>query len=468
MNQHLHSTAGILDLTATAAIAEIQSGHLSPLDVVDASIARIEATDPVINALPVRCFEDARATARRWMEETAKSGIWPPLAGLPLAVKDNTDVAGVPTSGGSALTAGRVPEVSDPAIQRLQRAGAIVVAKSNLCELGGGNSTNALFGATRNPLFPALTPGGSSGGSAAALAARQVFLAQGNDVGGSLRTPAAFCGVAGFRPTPGLVPRKPLSDPFDTIFVEGPMARSIPDLALMLDAMAGFHAADLFSRPRSTSFFDVAQQPHWAMRVAVSEDLDLLPISRDIRSDFRAALDKLQRAGCAIREDSPDLSGAPEVIKTLRALNYFTVWGAFWPKSATKFTPEVAGDIARGERLTAPEIARAVDHRAVLYRRMTAFFEEFDILICPTTPLRPFPVEISWPTAIDGAACESYVDWILVTYIWSILGCPAAAVPAGHTAEGVPVSLQVIGPPHADARVLAVAARIEQEFAPQA
>jgi amidase len=466
MNENVRPdcSAGILDLSAVAAIAEIRKGHMSPLDAVDASIARIEATDPVINAIPVRCFEAARSAARRLMEEKAGGAHWPMLCGLPLAVKDNSDVAGVPTSGGSALTAGRIPDVSDPVIDRLQRNGAIVVGKSNLCELGGANSTNALFGATRNPLFPDLTPGGSSGGSASALAARQVYFGHGNDVGGSLRTPAAFCGVAGLRPTPGRVPRKPLSDPFDAIFVEGPMARTIPDLALMLDAMAGFHSADLFSREKSASFYDMATRPNWAVRVAVSEDLDLLPISADIRSGFRAAIDRLQRAGCAASDDSPDLSGIPDVIRTLRGLNYFATWSRLWPELANRFTPEVAGDIAYGESLSALQVARAIDHRAVLYRRMTAFFEDYDILICPTTQVRPFPVEIRWPTEIDGKACERYIDWIMATYVWSVLGCPAVAVPAGKDDDGMPVSLQIVGPPHSDGRVVSFAARIEQEF----
>ncbi|WP_117190304.1 amidase [Rhizobium terrae] len=455
---------GILELSAVEAIAEIREGHLSPLDVIDASIVHIEATDGAINAIPVRCFEAARIAASRLMEKRVTGGDWPLLCGLPLAVKDNSDVAGVPTSGGSALTAGRIPDISDPAIDRLQRAGAIVIGKSNLSELGGANTTNALFGATRNPFFPALTSGGSSGGSAAALAAHQVYLGHGNDVGGSLRTPAAFCGVAGLRPTPGLVPRKPLSDPFDTIFVEGPMARTIPDLALMLDAMSGFHSTDLLSRSRNTSFHDAASQPHWAVRVAVSEDLGMLPVAGDIRSGFRGAIDGLQRAGCAISEAAPDLSGIPDVIRALRGLAYLATWGKHWPALRDRFTPEVGGDIAYGENLSVSDIAQAIEHRATLYRRMMGFFKNVDVLICPTTQVRPFPVEIPWPADIDGQACESYIDWIMITYVWSVLGCPALAVPAGRDPNGMPVSLQVVGPPHSEERLLSVAARIEQEF----
>lgn len=458
------ATVGLFTLSATEAISEVRRGHVTPLDLVDASIARIEATDGAINAIPVRCFEEARSRARQMMDKKAGGGEWPLLCGLPFAVKDNSDVAGVPTSGGSALTAGRVPDISDPAIDRLQRSGAIVIGKSNLSELGGANTTNALFGATRNPHALALTSGGSSGGSAAALAAHQVYLGHGNDVGGSLRTPAAFCGVTGLRPTPGLVPRKPLSDAYDSIFVEGPMARTIPDLALMLDSMAGFHSGDLISRQTSADFSQAASRPNWVLRAAFSEDLDLLPVASDIRSEFRGAISRLQRAGCAINEAGPDLSGIADVIRTLRGLGYLSTWGRHWPALREQFTQEVAGDIALGESLSSLDIARAIEHRAVLYRRMMGFFQTFDILVCPTTQVGPFPVEIRWPAEIEGRTSESYIDWIMITYVWSILGCPALAVPAGRNREGLPISLQIVGPPHSEARLLSFAARIEQEM----
>lgn len=451
----------ISTLSATEAIREIRAGHLSPLEVVDASIDRIEATDGVINAIPVRCFDAARDAARALMDARLNGATWPLLCGLPMAVKDNSDVAGVPTSGGSPLTSGRTPDVSDPIIARLERHGAIAIGKSNLSELGGANTVNSLFGATRNPLYPELTAGGSSGGSAAALAARQVSLAHGNDVGGSLRTPAAFCGVTGLRPTPGLVPRKPLADPFDTIFVEGPMARDVTDLALMLDAMTGFHAPDLMSREPSTSFIATAARPDLPERIAVSEDLGLLPVDRGIRSGFRQAIARLERRGGNWDEASPDFAGAPEMIRALRGLGYLSTWQHRFPAEREKFTPEVAGDILHGRSFTSAEIARAIEHRATLYRRMQAFFATHDLLICPTTQVGPFPVTTRWPQEIDGKPCQTYVDWIMITYVWSVMGCPALALPAGFDDEGMPISLQIVGPPHSEGRMIAFAAWAE-------
>lgn len=450
------------DMSALEVREEVRLGHLSPLDLVDAAIARIEATDSVVNAVPVRCFERARGRARQMMDRAVQGGGWPLLAGLTLVVKDNTDVGGVATSGGSAITDGRIPLTSDPVIGLLESNGAIVVGKSNLSELGGANTTNALFGPTRNPHRTDLTAGGSSGGSAAALALGQVHLGHGNDVGGSLRTPAAFCGVAGLRPTPGLVPRKPMADPFDTIFVEGPMARSVPELALMLDAMSGFHAPDLLSRRADAAYLDVARAARLPERVAISEDLGLLPVDPAVRTDFRALLTRLgQKQACTLVPAAPSLHGLPEAIRCLRGLNYVASWQEHWPRDEHRFTPEVAGDIAFGQSLTPDRIARAMIDRATAYRAMSDFFAHHDLLVCPAVQVPPFPVEEHWPRMIDGQECSSYVDWIMITYVWSVLGCPAIAVPAGRDDAGLPVSIQIIGPPHADAAVLAFAAWVE-------
>lgn len=451
--------------SALEAARMVHAGALTPLDLVEASIARIEKTDVGVNALPVRCFDRARRRARELMVDRAAGDAWPPLAGLTLAVKDNTDVGDVPTSGGSAITAGRVPDSSDPVIARLERAGAIVVAKSNLSELGGANTVNALFGATRNPHGTGLTAGGSSGGSAAALALGQVHLGHGNDVGGSLRTPAAFCGVAGLRPTPGLVPRKPMSDPFDTVFVEGPMARTVADLALMLDAMAGFHAADPLSRGHGGTFLEAALRPTPPRRIATSEDLGILPVESGVRAEFRALVAALAVAGAEPVAAWPDLAGLPDAIKVHRGMAYLATWGHLWPRDRSRFTAEVAGDIARGLALKPRRIASAMADRATAYRHMIRFFEMHDLLICPVAQVKPFPVEERWPREIEGVTCETYVDWIMITYVWSALCCPALSVPVGFGADGLPLALQIVGPPHSEARLLAAGAWIETALA---
>lgn len=447
--------------TALEAIAEVRTGHMSPRDLVEEAIARIEEVDGRINAIPVRAFERARTQAQKMTEGLARGGEPPPLCGLPLAVKDNSDVASVPTSGGSPITSGRLPTESDPAISRLEGQGAITLGKTNLSELGGANTVNSLFGATLNPFDTTLTVGGSSGGSAAALATGQVYLAHGNDVGGSLRTPAAFCGVAGLRPTPGLVPRKRAADPFDQVFVEGPMARTIADLGLMLDIMAGYEAHDLLSRPSAGGYLAAATRPEPPARLAVSCDLGVLPVSRAIRDDFTTITGAIAVQGVTLEAAQPDFSGLLDTIRTLRAAAYASNWQEHWPIRAHDFTYDVADDIVRGLALSGAQIAAATRRRGEFYRRMIAFFAHYAVLVTPVTQVKPFPVIQKWPSEIDGIAQDHYTDWIAITYAWSILGCPALAVSLGCDAEGLPMAVQLIGPPRSEPRLLAVAAWLE-------
>lgn len=448
--------------SAIEIINDIKRGHVSPLDLIESAIERIEQVDVAINALPVRCFERAREQAKALMEARAKGAEWPLLCGLPMAIKDNADLGGVPTSGGGHITTGRVPPKSDPAIMRLERHGGIALGKSNLSELGGANTTNALFGPTANPWHQALTAGGSSGGSAAALAAGEVFFGHGNDVGGSLRTPAAFCGVTGLRPSPGLVPRKWMSDPFDTVFVEGPMARSVPDLALMLDAMAGQHVDDLMSHPADgISFSTAAENLRKPGKLAFSEDLGILPVETQVRTGFRSLIAALHRECPSVEEATPDFTGTQTMIDVLRGLAYAKAWGDHSPSNFWEFTPEVSEDIARGITVTGEDIAVAMRHRINLYQRTIDFFSRFDALICPTTQVRPFPLEVHWPRHIEGVPCANYTHWIAITYFWSMIGCPALTVTLGEDGDGLPLSLQIVGPPRSDARLISIGSWME-------
>lgn len=454
----------LLSLSAVQARDRIRAGDLTPLDLVEASILRVEAVDGRLNAMPVRCFDRALDQARTLMRRHARDpGTYPLLAGLPLAVKDNTDVAGVPTSGGSPITAGQMPVASDPVIARMEAHGAIPVGKSNLSELGGANTTNALFGPTRNPFDPALTPAGSSGGSAVALAAGQVLIAHGNDVGGSLRTPAGFCGLVGLRPTPGLVPRKLIADPRDTIFVEGPMARTVADAALVLDGMAGFLVSDPLSYDglAQGSFLASAQRPRPPGRVAISTDLGLLPVSRQVRRDFTRVEDLLGRQDVRFDQAEPDFTGVQQAIDVIRGVGYASKWREKWPAEAHRFTPDVAGDIARGLSGTADEIVDAHRRRERLIRDVEAFFQRYDLLICPVAQTGPFPVEIPWPSEIDGTRLDSYIGWIAITYFWSIVGVPALTVGIGHDDEGFPIGVQLVGPARSEHRLFSFAAWLE-------
>lgn len=455
----------LIRLGAARVVDMLHAGDVTPLELVDAAVARIEATDGVLNALPVRCYERAREQAARL------AGSKSVLGGLPIVVKDNNDVGGVGTSGGTPIFRDRVPAQSDRIIAHLERQGAIPLAKANLSELGGANTTNRLFGATRNPRDTRLTCGGSSGGSAVAVAAGQVWAAHGNDVGGSLRIPPAFCGIAGLRPTPGRVPRKALCDPFDTIMVDGPLARNVEDLGLLFDAMVGFDAGDPLSAPSHDGPFRAAatRPVRPTARVAVCAAPGGLPVDATVAGVFEQAVARLGAAGLQVQPAQPDSTGARDAISVLRGNAYATTWELQLPgMDPEAFTPGVWGDIQRGLSQTAAQLRAAQRWRAAFAQRVSAFWDDFDFFICPATQAMPFAVEQPHPTQVAGVQMASYFDWISISYLWSLVACPVLAVPAGLAPGGLPVGLQVMGPPRSEAALLSFGAWLERELWPAA
>lgn len=452
-------SADLITLSARKVQDLLSRRQITPSDLVEASIARMEAVDNAVNAVPIRCFERAREQAR----DPALTGS--KLGGIPFVVKDNAAVGNVRWTGGTPIFADRVAPDSDRTIALIERNGGIPLGKANLSELGGANTTNAVLGTTRNPWNTALTCGGSSGGSAVALATGQVWLAHGNDVGGSLRIPASFCGVTGLRPTPGRVPRRSILNPFDTIFVDGPMARDVGDLALFFDAMIGFDSADPLSSPSPDApFLPAALDPARPLRAAWSPDLGILPVDDEVRSLGETAMTALRADGASIETASPDFTGALEALLTLRGLHYVTSWDPFLDQHRHQFTSEVMGDIAHGLQQTPSSIGAAERSRAEMYRRVIAFLDEYDVLITPATPILPFPVETRWPGEIAGKPQQTYIDWIAITAITSLLACPVLALPVGFSKDGMPYGIQLIGRPRSEARLFQIAAWIERLF----
>ena len=451
-------------LTATQAVDRLRRGDVSPVELVDASIERIEAVDATVNALPIHCFERAREMARAFpVAEAARSER--SLCGLPIAVKDYNDVAGVRTTYGSPIFADNVAGRSDATVARLERNGAIPVAKSNVPEWAGGNTFNPVFGATRNPWNTAMTVGGSSGGSAAALASGTVWLATGNDLGGSLRTPAGFNGIVGLRPGPGRVPRGTRLPPFDVLWVEGPMGRCVRDVALMLDAGAGQEADDPLSfEDPGTRFVAALEETGLPSRVAFSPNLGIVPMAREIEAVCRGAVERMPEMGVAVTDKIPDFSGVLDAFQTLRAVLFATLMGPVLEAHRDRIAPEIVGNIERGLALTPEEIFEAERVRAQLYHRMTAFFETHDLLVCPAASVAPFPVEQRFVEEIDGVPCETYIDWFSITFALTMTACPVAVVPCGFTETGLPVGLQVVGRPRGEADLLRAALRLEELF----
>jgi amidase len=451
----------LIGMTALDLIAQLRSGGISPLDCLDALERRIAEVDGVINALPTLCFERARGRAKTLMQKPASER--GSLCGLPVPIKDLTDVAGVCCTQGSPIFANRIAETSDILVETLEANGAIVYAMSNTPEFGAGaNTFNEVFGRTLNPWNTSRSAAGSSGGAAAALASGMAWLAHGSDLGGSLRNPASFCGVVGLRPSPGRVAASVFSKIDGTLAVEGPMARNVEDVALMLDAMAGEHPGDPTSLPRDGTSYLAASRAGWRpRRVAVSRDLGITPVDPEVADAVMAAARKLEAEGIAVTEAHPDLREAHECFQTLRAHGFAIGMAPLLEKHRALLKPEVIWNIERGLALSSGAIARAERQRAEMFKRMLAFFGTYDLLLCPATIMPPFPVTERYPTHCNGVQFENYVEWLAIAYAITLVACPAISIPAGFTRENLPIGLQIVAPPRAEARLLAGARFME-------
>ncbi len=425
----------------------IRSREVSAVEVMQAHLERIEQVNPAVNAivtfLPERALEGARRADRAlvWGEEVG------PLHGLPVAHKDLADTAGVRTTYGSPIFQDHVPERDNLTVERLKRAGAISVGKTNTPEFGAGSQTfNAVFGATKNPYDYAKTCGGSSGGAAVALACGMLPIADGSDMGGSLRNPAAFCNVVGLRPSPGRVPSWPSMAPWSPLSVEGPMGRSVEDVALMLSAMAGPDArAPLSISEPGDSFHPLPERDFRGTRVAWSPDLGGLPVERKVQEVFEKSGKVLGEIGCEVEEAAPDLSGADEVFKVLRAWQFELSYDGLLDSHRALLKDTIVWNIEEGRRLTGPRIGAAERLRAEVLERVRLFMERYEFLVLPTTQVVPFDVETPYVEEIDGEPMETYIDWMKSCYLITVTGLPAISVPGGFTPEGLPVGVQIVG-----------------------
>jgi amidase len=456
--------AHLWQMSATEAVDRLRRGEVSPLELVDAAAERIAAVEPQVNALPIRFLDVARAQARAFRRDASEHPGW--LAGLPIAVKDYNDVAGQLTTNGSPIYANHVAVADDRTVATLRTSGAIPVAKSNVPEFAGSHTFNPVWGVTRNPWDLGRTAGGSSGGAAAALAAHEVWLANGSCLGGSLRIPASFCGVVGLRPSPGVVPRGDALPAFDSLWVDGPMARTVADLALMLDAMAAFSPHDPLSRPVPMGGFQATMQqgrpPH---RIGFSSDLGLRRVDPEVAAVCEAAVQCFTTLGTAVEAAAPDFSGAIDSFEILRALLFAEVRGDLLPAERDRINPDIVWNIEKGQALTAGEVIRARQTRHALFHRVARFFDTYDLLVCPTVAVPPFPVERRFPTEIAGERLTTYIDWMFLTFVITLTGCPAISLPCGLTRDGLPIGLQLVGRPHGDAELLGCARLIEQALA---
>ncbi|ODU07502.1 MAG: amidase [Pseudonocardia sp. SCN 72-86] len=440
-------------------VALLRSGDVTPIDALDALAERIDAVDGLVNALPIRFLDAAYEEASRWRPSGATGTL---LAGLPVAIKDYSDVAGQVTSHGFRGTAHRRAVADDAVVARVRAAGGIPYAKTNVPELAGGHTYNEVWGATRNPWHLGRSAGGSSGGSAAALASGTAWLATGGDLGGSLRTPTGWTGTVGLRPTAGTIARGRVAVPSDVLNVEGPMGRDVRDTALLLDAMAGAHPCDPLSREPGESYRAWVDRRPGPFLVGFSADLGIVPIDPEVRRLTTDALRHVVAAGGEVTDEHPDFTGADDTARTLRAHLFATLHEDLLRTERDLLKTDIVRNVEHGLGLSSADVRRAERDRGALVARVAAFFTHHDLLVCPTAPLPAFPVDHDWPREIAGTPLRSYVDWIAITHVVSLTGCPILALPCALTAAGTPIGLQLVGPPRSEGRLLTIGRRIEE------
>ncbi|WP_342364331.1 amidase [Terrarubrum flagellatum] len=461
----------LCDLSAVDARALIGAKRLSPVELVESCIRRIEAVDPAINAMVARDFDGARAAARLSEAQVMKGETLGPLHGLPLGVKDLIDASGLPTTYGSPLFADNVATDDTGAVASLRKAGALVIGKTNTPEWGAGaNTRNVVYGATGNPFDPTRSAAGSSGGSAAALAAGMVPIATGSDTGGSLRNPAGFCGVVGFRPTPGLVPGEKRDMAWIQLSTLGPMARTVADAALMLSAMASQDARDPLSpaisgAPRDFSMYAALRAADLSrLRVASTPDFGFAPTEKLIADTLKEKVGLFGSLFAKLDEATPDCSGADEAFEVLRAVLFLGRHRKLMNERPEMFGPNVRANIEEGLRYSAANVADAFALQTALYRRWQEFFTRYDILLAPSVTISPRPWRELYPTEIDGKPTRTYFHWLALAYAVTLAGHPTLSLPVGLDKAGMPFGLQIIGPRGGDAQVLSVALALEREF----
>ncbi len=453
--------------TATELAKLLREKKVSAKEVMEAHLAQIDRINPKVNAIVTLLAEQAMNQASTADDALARGETVGPLHGIPIAHKDLVSTKGIRTTLGSPIFKDFIPEVDDLIVERLKKAGAITIGKTNTPEFGAGSQTyNTVFGETLNPYDTTKTCGGSSGGAAVALACGMQPIADGSDLGGSLRNPANFCNVVGFRPSPGRVPVWPTLASWYPLSVQGPMARTVEDVAYMLSVIAGpdprspiaiAEPGHTFKEPLKRDFKNVS--------IAWSRDLGGLPVDPRVTAVIDSQRHVFESLGCDVADGEPDFSGADEAFKIWRAWKFEVSFGALIDEHREQIKETVIWNIEAGQKLSGPQIGKAEVRRSELYHRVREFMEYHEFLILPVNQVPPFDVKQPYVTEIDGVKMETYMDWMKSCYYITVTGLPAISVPCGFTAEGLPVGVQIVGRHQDERGVLQLAYAFEQATA---
>jgi len=458
------SSPEICFLTATELTQRIRAKDISAKEVVEAHLALINRVNPKVNAIVTLLPEQAINQARVADNALSRGDEVGPLHGLPVAHKDLVNTKGIRTTFGSPIFQNFVPDQDALIVERLKQAGAITIGKTNTPEFGAGSQTyNEVFGETLNPYDTTKTCGGSSGGAAAALACGMVSIADGSDMGGSLRNPANFCNVVGFRTSPGRVPVWPALLGWFPISVQGPMARTVQDTALMLSAIAGPDPRSPIAVSEPGSLFSQSLERDFkGTRVAWSRDLGGLPVDSRVTTAIDRQRHVFKSLGCLVEDGEPDFTDADEIFKVWRAWRFEVAYGALLESHREQMKDTVIWNIEAGVKLSGSEVGQAELKRSQLYQRVREFMETYEFLILPVNQVPPFDVKQRYITEINGVKMDTYIDWMKTCYYVTVTGLPAISVPCGFTSEGLPVGVQIVGRHQDELGVLQLAYAFEQ------
>jgi amidase len=461
-DESAHAPSDLCFTSATDLAAMIRSKKVSAREVMQAHLAQIERVNPAVNSIVTLVADRAMADAAAADEELARGKPRGPLHGLPIAHKDLVETKGIRTTHGSPFFRDHIPDADAPIITLIRKGGALTLGKTNTPEFGAGSHTfNTVFGATKNPYDVTRTCGGSSGGAAVSLACGMVPIADGSDTGGSLRNPAAFCNVVGFRPSPGRVTAGRGS--WSPLSTSGPMARSVADVALFLSVLAAPDKhSPLVLVDDPARFAGRLDRDFKGTRVAWYKDLGGIPFEPEIKRVVADARRSFESLGCVVEEAEPDFAGVEEAFPTLRHLDYYSSYAALAKQRPDWIKDTIHWEIDEAERQTAADVARASQRQDQFYNQVEAFFSRYDYFVLPVTQVEPFDVTIKYPTEVAGVAMPTYIDWMRSCWYVTFMATPAISVPAGFTSGGRPVGLQIVGRHRDDWSVLQLAHAFEQ------
>ena len=448
------SASELVFLPATELVAMMKAKKVSAREVLQAHLDQIDRVNPKVNAIVTLVADRAMADAKKADDEIARGTPRGSLHGLPIAHKDLVSTAGIRTTQGSPFYKDFVPTHDAPIVQRIRAAGGITIGKTNTPEFGAGSHTfNTVFGATKNPYDTSKTCGGSSGGAAVSLATGMIPIADGSDTGGSLRNPASFCNVVGFRPSPGRVPSD--SHTWSPLSTSGPMGRNVTDVAMFFNAISGPNAHSPLSLDDDASKATRSLTRNFkGVRVAWWKTLGGVPFDPEIQQIINGQRTVFESLGAIVEDAEPDFTGVDEAFLTLRHLSYNTNQGPLVKRRPEWVKETIKWEVAEAERQTAADVARAMARQGSFYDAVATFFDRYEYFVLPVTQVAPFDVTLEYPQEINGVAMQTYIDWMKSCWYVSFMSNPAISVPAGFTKSGLPVGIQIVGKARHDWSVL--------------